>query len=153
MPSQSAIETRWHHKGLWEVFVQADRLFIASILWLWLLPQCANGIQVALLGILWRCYGDLTLFLLRIYQNAEQWSVLFACSKCAPSLCVPGDPIATINVDADALLRRIEVSTSIKLLCTFAFLNCFRTQHDRLQNAASIWQSFKQWLQKKIQKY
>lgn len=36
-----------------------------------------------LVEILWRCHDDLTMLLRRVYQKAEPWRVICACSKCA----------------------------------------------------------------------
>uniref|UniRef100_K1Q882 Mediator of RNA polymerase II transcription subunit 23 n=1 Tax=Magallana gigas TaxID=29159 RepID=K1Q882_MAGGI len=62
-----------------------NRLITASTLRLAAFLERADGALVALLEILWRCHGDLTTLLWRVYQNAEPRRVLCACSKCAPS--------------------------------------------------------------------
>lgn len=87
MRSKSAIETKWHYKGLQQVYVQAQSTYLinAWILRLCTLLQRANGALEMLLETLRCCRGDPTSFVLCVYQNAEPWRVLCACSKCSPS--------------------------------------------------------------------
>lgn len=86
MRSESAIETRWHHKRLSEVFVQLSWLnYHCVFLRLWALHKQIKQALVVLLEILVNCHGDHIFFTLNVYLSVEQRRVLCACWKCTPS--------------------------------------------------------------------
>lgn len=100
----------------------------------------ANRALVALLKTLRCSHDDTTSFLLRVYHSAEPRCVLCAISKCPPSHGILQCPWQSHREDEDVLplMERCR-----KLYCMYlGVLHYLRTQQDRFEDTALVWQGF-----------